>query len=144
MLRHATPPADNHLEMITHKDFITDERGLILGWFAKLALGFVVLAVVIYDGGSILVNFFTLDSRADEIAIELTTGVTPGSLTLANVEPRAREAARESDARLVSVTVEGNTVRVKIRRRASTLLVGRIGPLEDWARATAEGQAATL
>lgn len=144
MLRHDPPGVDNQSKMITHRDFIADERGLILGWFGKLALGFALLAVVIYDGGSILVNFFTLDSRADEIAIELTTGVTPGTLTLANVEPRAREAARESGARLISVTIEDKTVRITIRRRASTLLVGRIAPLEDWARATAEGKASTL
>lgn len=143
MLRHGSPNADNQSKM-THKDFLADERGLIVGWFAKLAIGFVVLAVAIYDGGSILVNFFTLDSRADEIAIELTTGVTPGSLTLASVEPRAREAARASGARLISVTIEGNTVLLTIRRRASTLVVGRIGPLESWTRATAEGRASSL
>ena len=116
---------------------------MILGWFGKVLIGFVVVGVAIFDGGSILMNFFTLDSRADEIAVELTTGVTPGSLTLASIEPRAREAARESGARLVSVTIEGNVVHVTLRRKASTLLVGRIGPLEDWTRATADGQAGT-
>jgi hypothetical protein len=103
-----------------------------------------VVGIVIYDGGSILVNLFTLDSRADEIAIELTTGVSASALTLATVEPQARELAQESGARLVSVTIDGPTVRVTLRRRASTLVVGRISFLEDWARATATGQAATI
>lgn len=140
---------DNHIQMNTVPTSIgpklmRDERGLIVGWFGKMLIGFIVLGIAIYDGGSILVNFFTLDSRADEIAVELTTGVTPGSLSLSTIEPRAREAARESGARLLSVTIEGNIVHVTLRRKASTLIVGRIGPLEDWTRATADGQAGTL
>ena len=121
-----------------------DERGLIMDWFVKLLIGFVVLGVVIYDAGSIFVNIFTLDSRADEIAIELTTGVSPSDLSLTTLEPRARELARESEARLISVTIEGSIVRVQLRRRASTLVVGRIGLIEDWTRATADGQAGTI
>ena len=123
---------------------VRDERGLIVGWFGKMLVAFIVVGVTIYDGGSILVNFFTLDSRADEIAVELTTGVAPGSLSLTSIEPQAREAARASGARLVSVTIEGNIVHVTLRRQASTLVVGRIGPLEDWTRATADGQAGTI
>jgi hypothetical protein len=123
---------------------MSDERGMIASWFAKMAIGFIVVGVVLYDGGMILVNFFTLDSRADEIAVEIATGEAPGSLSLASVEPQAREAARASGARLIAVTIEGNIVHVTLRRKASTLLVGRIGPLEDWTRATADGQAGTL
>ena len=140
---------DNHIQMKPlpkppRPKFVQDERGLIVGWFAKMAIGFIVVGIVLYDGGMILVNFFTLDSRADEIAVELATGEAPGSLSLATVEPQAREAARASGARLLSVTIEGNMVFVKLRRKATTLIVGRIGPLEDWTRATAEGQAGTL
>ena len=121
-----------------------DERGMITSWFAKMAIGFIIIGVVLYDGGMIVMNFFTLDSRADEIAVEIAAGEAPGSLTVASIEPQAREAARASGARLISVTVEGNIVHITLRRKASTLVVGRIGPLEDWTRATAEGQAATL
>ena len=125
--------------------FLADERGFIVVWLGKLLIGFVVVGIVIFDGGSILVNFFTLDSTADEIAIKLTVGVAPGSLRMETVEPQARQLASEAGARLVGVTVDptGNNVRVTLRRRATTLVVGKIGPLEDWARATAEGQAGT-
>ena len=124
---------------------LADERGFIIGWLGKLLIGFVVVGVVVFDGGSILVNFFTLDSTADEIAIKLTVGVTPGSLRMEIVEPQARQLAAEAGARLVNVTVDptGNNVRVTLRRRATTLVVGKIGPIEDWERATAEGQAGT-
>ena len=120
---------------------LSDERGFIIGWLGKLAIGFVVVAVVLFDGGSIMVNFFTLDSTADEIAVQLTTGVSVGDLSPTDLEPRARELAKASGARLVSLTVEGTVVKITLRRKAKTLIVGRIGALEDWTKATAEGQA---
>ena len=144
ILRHRSGIADNHEDMADNRNFVRDERGVITGWFVKLLIGFAVLGVVIYDGGSIMVNLFTLDSRADEIAIELTTGVSPGSLTLAALEPRAREAAKESGARLSSIRIEDNIVYVELKRKASTLVVGRISFLEDWTRSTAQGQAGTI
>ena len=130
--------------MDSRRDLVHDERGLITGWFAKLLIGFAVVGVLIYDGGSIVVNLFTLDSRADEIAIELTTGASPGRLTLASIEPRARELAKESGARLSSLRVENNIVYVELKRKASTLVVGRISFLEDWTRSTAQGQAGII
>jgi hypothetical protein len=124
-------------------DIISDERGFIVGWLGKLAIGFVLVGIVIFDGGSILVNFFTLDSTADEIAVRLTTDMPPGSLSLTTLEPQARTLAQEAGARLVDIRIEDGVVYVTLRRRANTLIVGRIGPIEDWARATVEGQAGT-
>ena len=117
-----------------------DERGIIVGWLGKLAIGFAVIAVLLFDGGSILINFFTLDSTADEIAIKLTTGLTSQELSEVRLKPQAEELAKEVGARLIDLRIEGNLVHVTLRRRADTLVVGRIGPIEDWARATAEGQ----
>jgi hypothetical protein len=121
-----------------------DERGLIVNWLLKLLVGFILLAVVVYDGGSIMVNFFTLDSKADEIAVQLTTGVTPGQLALSSIEPRAQELAEEAGARLLDLRIENNIVYVTLRRRADTLVVGKIDAIADWARATVEGQAGTV
>jgi hypothetical protein len=123
------------------RDRASDERGLIVSWLGKLVIGFALAGIVLFDGGSILVNFFTLDSKADEIAVELTTNVVPTSLSLDTLEPRARELAKEAGAHLVDLQIEGSLVKVTLRRRADTLVVGRIGPIEDWARATVEGQA---
>lgn len=126
---------DNRLQGIR-----IDERGIIVGWLGKLAIGFAVVAVLLFDGGSILINFFTLDSTADEIAIQLTTGVAAQELSEVRLKPQAEELAKEVGARLIDLRVEGNLVHVTLRRRADTLVVGRIGPIADWARATAEGQ----
>ena len=130
--------ADNE-EMKTHRD----ERGLIVGWLVKLLVGFAVVAVVLFDAGSIIINFFTLDSKAQEIAISLTTGNVGNTLNQQQIEAEARALAAEAEARLVSVEVDNveRVVRVTLRRRADTLVVGRIGFIRDWTRATADGQA---
>lgn len=117
---------------------------MIVGWLGKLAIGFILLAVVVFDGGSILVNFFTLDSTANEIAIKVTTDISPGSFPReSTLTDQAKALAKESGAHLVDLRLEGNIVYVTLRRRANTLVVGRIGPIADWARATAEGQSGT-
>lgn len=121
-----------------------DERGIILGWIGKLIIGLAITAVVIYDAGSILINFFTLDSKADEIAISLSTDLARTDNN-AQVEETARALATEAEARLLEFEFDPATrvVRVTLRRRADTLVVGRISFIKDWARATAEGQAGT-
>lgn len=117
--------------------------GLIIGWIGKIVIGLALTGLVIFDGGSILVNFFTLDSTADEIAIDLSTDIGQ-TRNQRQLEDRARELATDADARLLGVEVDAdNVVRVRLRRRADTLVVGRISFIKDWARATVEGQAGT-
>lgn len=123
-----------------------NERGIIADWLIKLVVGFVVVGVILFDGGSILVNFFTLDNSADSIAVSVSTSIAGGRDVPATVhEEEARELAQEEGARLVGFEIdrENRVVRVTLRRRADTLVVGRIGWISDWARATAEGQAGT-
>lgn len=141
------PTCDDNPDM-TDNSIITrircDERGMIVGWLGKLAIGFVLLAVVVFDGGSILVNFFTLDSTANEIAVKVTTDATTGTtLRESTLTEEAKVLAKESGAHLVELRLEGNIVYVTLRRRADTLVIGRISPIADWARATAEGQSGT-
>jgi hypothetical protein len=120
-----------------------DERGLITNWLFRLVVGFAVIAVVIFDAGSIMVNFFTLDSTADEIAQKLSLDVTDASrFRPRELELQAEELVHEAGARLLAFSVDDQgVVRVKLRRRADTLVVGRIDLIKDWGRATAEGRA---
>ncbi len=125
---------------------ITDQRGIIVGWLGKLLIGFVVVGVVIFDGGSMLVNFFTLDSSADEIAITLSTRIVPGGgLAERDLEDEAKTLAAAAGAKLISVAYdkENHLVRVSLERTADTLLVERVGWIDQWGVAHAEGQAGT-
>lgn len=120
---------------------INNERGVIGDWIIKVVLMLAVIGVAVFDIGAIAVNSFGLNSTATDIANEIAPA--PGELlTQQSVEREAAELATNARARLVKVTFDraNNTVSIRIRRRADTLVIGRIGPLEDWTRATAEAR----
>lgn len=120
-----------------------NERGQIVPWLLKLGVGLAIAGVILFDLGSIFVNVFTLDSGADEIAIAVSTDtIGAGGPLERQINEEAEALAANIGARVVEVEVDLNarTVRIVLRRRADTLLVGRIGFISDWARATAEGQ----
>src|SRR5687768_10318967 len=92
-----------------------DERGFIVSWLVKLAIGFALTALVLYEAGAIGVNFFTLDSTADDIAVKLSVGMSPGQTPRqADLEAEAGALAQEAGARLRSVTFEDGSVVVEI------------------------------
>jgi hypothetical protein len=120
---------------------------MISSWLVKLAIGFVIVGVAVYDAGSMLVNFFTLDSRADEVALSLSTSIVNDELARTDqrgINQAAGELSKEANARLVWATVDSEgVVHVRLRRPADTLVVGRVGPVSDWTRATADARAGT-
>jgi len=124
-----------------------DERGVVLNWLVKLVIGLAIGGVILFDAGSILVNYFGLDGAADEIANMLGTDVSSGKLDVndeSELELVARKEARRRDAKLTKFDVDAKgRIHVRLRRDAETVVVSRISPIEDWGRATAEGQAST-
>jgi hypothetical protein len=123
-----------------------NERGIIADWLVKLLAGLAIAGVVIFDIGSVLVNFFTLDSTADDIATEIIHSLTTKEInaTQHDIEAKAEELAHEAEVRLVRAELDPEGVlHIRLRRTASTLVVTRIGPIEDWAVATANADAAT-
>lgn len=114
-----------------------------MSWLVKLTIGFAVVGVLLFDAGALVVNFFTLDSAARDLSNALTTDVSAGTtLTLEQLEQEARAYLEDHapDARLVRVTLDAQerTVGVRLRRRAKTLILGRIGWTRPWTRATAD------
>lgn len=115
---------------------------MIVGWLVKLIVGLALAAVVVFDGGSILVNFFTLDSTANDIANAVATDMASGTNpTSKALEDKAETLAEEANAKLLEFEISGDdVVHVKLRRKASTLVVGKIDWIDHWARATADGK----
>ena len=114
-----------------------------MSWLVKLMIGFAVVGVLLFDVGALVVNFFTLDSTARDLSNALTTDVSMGTpLTLQQLEHEARAylAEHAPDARLVRVALDADehTVDVRLRRRAKTLILGRLGWTRPWTRATAD------
>ena len=123
-----------------------DERGVIVGWLLKLVLVLGVVGALLFDGVAVAVNVFGLDSTAADIANALSTSVSTADVTnqLA-VEQAARDLAKDAGARLVRVKIDPveRILRVKLARRAKTLVLGRVGALEDWTKTTAVGTSST-
>lgn len=138
---------------------VKNERGVIVGWLLKMLIGLAIGGVILYDTGSIAVNFFGLDSAADEVANVVATELAAGTPTAGDLQSlevcRRRPTAnrycellqrrvRKHDARLLGAHIDQQgTLKVRLRRTADTLVVSRIGFIEDWATATTEGKAST-
>ena len=127
---------------------ITDERGVVVDWLAKMILILGILGFLAFEAGSLAVNYFGLDSKANEIALEIATDIQDGALPETNdlvIERAARALARDADAKLVAVTYdrEAHLLHVTLKRSASTLLISRLGATEDWGVARSNGQAPT-
>lgn len=135
---------------------IRNEGGIVGDWLIKLVIGFAIFAVIAFDAGSIMVNHFTLDSGADDVAIAVSITVGSSERAPTNYTPQeirelalAEVNAEDGGVEGARVLREGTDiddagiVHVRLRRVADTMIVKRIGALADWARATADGQAGT-
>lgn len=131
-----------------------DERGIVIGWILRIVVGLALLAVVLFDAGAIVINYVSLDGATDEVALDVVTRVGSGAEVIPNrdctrraVDPTCRavyDIAREKGLRIVSARFDADGVfHVETKRTADTLIVGRIGAIEDWAVATASAQADT-
>jgi hypothetical protein len=122
---------------------VRDERGVVLTWLLQITLVIAVVGTVLFDAGSIGWNYFGVDARADDIALELSDKVEGN--TAAQLEEEAKRLAKEAGGRYVkgSLEIGEDKVTVGFRREATTIVVGRIGPLEDWTKASATGSAPT-
>ena len=124
-----------------------DERGIIASWFARIAITTALVGVLLFDAGSIAVNFFGLDATADDIAVKVSNLAKEqaATATAAGLEAEARKLTKEADAKLVSFEYSDvdNQITLTIRREANTLIVSRVSAIEDWGKATAESRAST-
>jgi len=132
-----------------------DESGVIVSWFVRVALFFVVIGVVGFDIGSIVVNNFTLGTAAQDVAVDVSISVSsmPGRPVLPDnrIYDMAVAVVEDEEDGIEGVRVvrkgteideEGN-VTIRLRRRAETLVTELIGPLKKYTVATGTGQAGT-
>lgn len=139
--------------------FMRNDHGVVLNWLVKLIIGLAIGGLILFDAGAIAINFFGLDSAADEVANKLATEISSGEISQSDVQAigvcgkratatplcqRLKNMAKEHDARILEATVDlQGEIKIRLRRKAETLVVQRIGPIEDWGTATAEGTAST-
>ena len=120
-----------------------DERGVIANWLIKLVIGLAVVGVVLFDVGSVLVNFFTLDSTANDMATSITASIASKEIdaTPHEVLLEAKDLAKEMGVKLVKADINTDgRIHIRLKRTADTVIVSHIGALDDWATATADAQ----
>jgi hypothetical protein len=141
--------ADNQL--------VRNERGVVVNWLVKALIAFAIGGVILFDTGKIAINFFGLDGGVDEVANQVAQDVAAGKFTENDVRTlnsctrrpttnllctEIQQKLKEKDARLLKVTVDlQQNLKIRARRTTDTLVVKHIGPIEDWATATSEGEA---
>lgn len=118
-----------------------NEEGVVLTWLMQVALVIAVVGLVLFEAGSIAWNYFSTDTEAREIALELSTKIE--SVPASQLEEEARRLARQAGGRLVSLEVTDDSVEVTFRREATTVIISRFDPIAGWGRASATGTAPT-
>jgi hypothetical protein len=120
---------------------------VLISWLVKLVIGFALVGVLIFDVGTLTVNFFQLDSTAEDIAQQLASDVTDHTVDAnrpGELEQRGKELALKAKARLRKVSIDDQGVlHIRLTREAATLVLSHIGALDKYNKATADSTAST-
>ncbi len=124
---------------------LNDERGVVLGWLVKLVVFLSVLGLVLFELGAITVNYFGLDTSADDIAVAVSTVAQAGTSSEAQLQEEARIRAKDVGAKLVDLKLneQQQTLKIVLTRKASTLLLHQIDPIKGWGKATVTAESGT-
>jgi Flp pilus assembly protein TadG len=117
------------------KTRLADERGFVIASMIRLVVFLVLVGLVVVEGASILFASLTLQDAAEVAALNAADQLDAGQ----SVEEATDEAVRtlgqrDPDISLLDFEVlPDGGVRIRVRKKAATILVHRIGPLEDLA-----------
>lgn len=109
-----------------------------------MVLGLLIAGVVLFDLGTITVNFFSLDQTAGSVAETIAGQIAAKELDPFNpraIRQEARRLANEDGAKLIELETSGSSVTIKLEKEAPTLIVKRVPAFRDWGTATAEARA---
>ena len=117
---------------------MTDERGLVGKLLVVTLLGAALVAVLLVDTGSIMLARFRAGDVAQGVSFAAAEAFgETGDRPSAEAAARAALEEADEDARLKRVDfLPTGEVKVVVTVRAGTLLIGRIGFLDDLARVT--------
>ena len=114
----------------------SDQRGdIIASWLFQVVAFLAVLGFVAYEIISIGVTMVALDDNAREVA-RAARDAYRAELSLDQAEDAAEAVAEQHQAAIVGLEEDDGELTVTLQKQAPTLLVHRIGPLEDLTLAT--------
>lgn len=108
-----------------------DERAeIITGWLLRIVLTVAVLGLVIYEVLAVVVSTVALDDTAREVA-RAARDAYRVEQSVDDATEAAQTVAGVHDAEVTTIEEDGEDLVITLGRQAPTLLVHRIGPLED-------------
>ena len=119
-----------------------DESGdIITGWLIQLVIFLAVLAFVAFEAITVVVTNVSLDDTAREVARAARDEYRVArSIEVATAT--ATEVAALREARVVEVTEQDGDLIVELGKDAPTLVIHRIGPLQNLVNVTTSARVA--
>jgi uncharacterized membrane protein len=116
-----------------------EDGGIVTGWLVQMIAILAVIGLIVYEVVSIMVSNVSADDSAREVARAARDAYrVEQSIDVA--QERAEEIAMTRDVSVTLVDEEDGFLVVEVERQAPTLLVHRIGPLEDLATTSAQSR----
>jgi hypothetical protein len=120
-----------------------DERGdIIVGWLTKLAVAITLIGVTGFDAISVATTKMSATDTADQAAREGSDMWAESHGNIQRSYDAARRYAEQHGATIdpADFRVEADgTVRVHLKKTATTLVFYRIGATKKWAHVEADG-----
>jgi Flp pilus assembly protein TadG len=113
-----------------------DERGIVVSWLIKVVLGIALVGLVFVEGGSIVFTKLQVQDTAESGA---TAGVGYLSQNPADCNGAGEVAAttvndKDPEVQITEINcLQDGRFRLSVRKEASTILVGQISAIENWA-----------
>jgi len=124
-----------------------DERGVLVPSLVRTLIVVALVAVALFDGAAIVVNFFQIDGIARDAAVEVADLVDDQEISYTDsfgLRRAARQVTKPEGARIVSITADQEgTVVIEIMREATTLLVRRVDAVRRYGQTRATARANT-
>lgn len=119
-----------------------DQGDVILSWLSRIVLVLAITAVIGFDGLSIAVAHLSATDDANTAATAASAAWRTDKGALAPTLLAAQTSAAQHDETVLpaslSVASDG-TVRLRLQRHATTLVVHHVGPISSWADVIVKG-----
>lgn len=115
---------------VTPRRAVAETGGIVTGWLFQLVVIMAVLAFIGYEVISIGLNAVNVEDSAQETA-RVAARAYREDQRIEAAEEAAEQHATLEGVTLVDVAIDDNELRVVVQDAADTLLVHRIGALDD-------------
>jgi hypothetical protein len=119
-----------------------DSGSMVVGWLVKLAVVLTLLGIVGFDGISLAVTHLNSQDDANSAA-SAAAETWQQTHSAQQAYQAAVDSAGSNDtviAKTFTIDADG-TVHLSLTRKATTLVMYRIGPLKKYVEVTAKGEA---